>query len=407
MMKKYLMLTVTIGLFCASAAAQAVSSCNGDRFINEVFSDVQITTVQYGENLNYGEPEALIMDVYEPEGDTSSSRPVAIFAHGGAFIFGDRTEMDYLCTSYTKRGYVTATIDYRKLQAFGLDSINAVEGLIRCMQDMKAAVRYFRNDAMTSNTYKVDTNFIFVGGYSAGALAALHTAYWDDEDMNPEYIEQLLTVEGGLEGQSNDFANVSSSVQGVINHSGGLIDANWLEAGDPPLVSYHGTDDSTVPFNTGLAAGAIVLDGSRVIHDRAEVTDLSHYLYAVEGGGHDGIFETGAFTEEYSTYLDEAWMFLESILCSDVSSVEEGIVQQAFANLMPNPFYGQLFIENTSGSALKLQVFSAAGALVREEWIASFNETINLSSLTPGVYFYRLNARDLKGTQQGKLVLAP
>jgi hypothetical protein len=407
MKQKYLILFLAFGLFCTAAAAQTVGSCDGDRFINEVFTEVEISTIQYGENVNYGVTEALIMDVYEPEGDTAAARPVAIFAHGGGFIFGSRTEMDYLCTEYTKRGYVAATIDYRKLQVAGLDSVNAAEGLIRCMQDMKAAVRYFRNDAITANTYRVDTNFIFVGGYSAGAIAALHTAYWDAEVMAPEYIEQLLIAEGGLEGQSSDFMNVSSSVQGVINLSGGLIDADWVEADGPPLASYHGTDDGTVFINTGLAAGALLLEGSEVIHARADEVGLKDYFYILEGGGHDGIFEVGPFAEDYNTFLEETWMFQESILCSEVSSVGESLAQPVFATLAPNPVQGQLFVENTTGETLELQLFSAAGALVWEGLITSYNESINLSHLSSGIYFYRLRTQSRKGSQQGKLVVAP
>lgn len=54
--------------------------------------------------------------------------------------------MHDLCTAYARRGFVAATIDYRKLPGGTiLDSVNAVEAIVRTMQDMKAAVRIFRS----------------------------------------------------------------------------------------------------------------------------------------------------------------------------------------------------------------------------------------------------------------------
>lgn len=94
---------------------QLPPGCDGTRFIDEVFGSAVIYTVQYGQNLNNGIQQPLIMDIYEPEGDNLTDRPVIILAHGGYFIFGGRGEMADLCQYFAKRGYVAATIDYRKL----------------------------------------------------------------------------------------------------------------------------------------------------------------------------------------------------------------------------------------------------------------------------------------------------
>ena len=186
-----------------------------------------------------------------------------------------------------------------------------------------------------------------------------------------------------------------------------MIDADWVEADDPPLASYHGTNDNVVFINIGLAAGALLLEGSEMIHTRAEEVGLEAYFYKLEGGGHDGIFEVGPFAEDYSTFLEETWMFQESILCSGVSSVRENLVHPTFATLAPNPVKGQLFVHNTAGETLSLQIFSAAGALVWQGLITGYNESVNLSHLTSGIYFYRLRTQSRKGSQQGKLVVAP
>ena len=80
-------------LFNMSINSQNLNGCDGIRYANEVFSSTIQTTVKYGENLNFGNSEELFMDVFEPENDTLSKRPVVVLAHGGFFLFGDKTDM--------------------------------------------------------------------------------------------------------------------------------------------------------------------------------------------------------------------------------------------------------------------------------------------------------------------------
>ena len=44
------------------------------------------------------------MDVYTPDGDTFTQRPLIIFAHGGVFIGGDKNNfmMVELCEAFAK-----------------------------------------------------------------------------------------------------------------------------------------------------------------------------------------------------------------------------------------------------------------------------------------------------------------
>ena len=48
------------------------------------------------------------------------------------------------------------------------------------MADLKSLIRYIKKDHVQSNILKIDTNSIFAGGYSAGAVTAIHSAYVDD-----------------------------------------------------------------------------------------------------------------------------------------------------------------------------------------------------------------------------------
>jgi acetyl esterase/lipase len=126
----------------------------------------------------------LKMDVYQPFGDTMTQKPVIILAHGGGFIQGNKAEMANYCLRFAKMGYVTVAIQYR-LGYTSISTVGLVEMVIRATQDMKNAVRYLRKTASDINPYSIHPDFIFAGGFSAGAITALHLAYMDQLEEIP------------------------------------------------------------------------------------------------------------------------------------------------------------------------------------------------------------------------------
>src|ERR1035437_1260110 len=179
---KKLLLSLASSLFVLTSLF-AQSYCGTSRYDSEIFTNVTTTSnVVYGSNADLnGSAVSLTMDIYQPTGDVATQRPVIIFAHGGSFIGGTKTDADEvaLATRFAKRGYLTASISYRLGMGFPINQTGATKAVWRAVQDMKAAVRFFRKDAATTNTYKADPNYIFVGGYSAGAFMAVHYAYLD------------------------------------------------------------------------------------------------------------------------------------------------------------------------------------------------------------------------------------
>jgi poly(3-hydroxybutyrate) depolymerase len=277
-------------LFGLSAFAQ--NPCSNGRYASDIFQNVTTTSnITYGANNSYtGANTTLKMDFYEPTGDTMSARPLIIWIHGGSFIGGSKTDGDMVTFSnrFAKKGYVCASIDYR-LGFFPFDSANAVKAVVRAVQDSRAALRFFYKDRATTNTYKIDTNQIYIGGSSAGGITALHIAYLNDECELTSYLTTAtITQLGGLEGASGN-PGYSSTVQGVINGCGALAKYSWLEAGDVPLCSVHGTNDNTVKYNRGIVNPGVplmYLDGSRMLHERACAVGLEHQFYTFPNAPH-------------------------------------------------------------------------------------------------------------------------
>lgn len=220
------------------------------RYKQNVFEQIDsLKNIQYGSAINiYNVNEALYLDIFTPPTtDTNKKRPLIIFLHGGGFKNNTRSTSfsTLVCTSLAKKGYVTASIDYR----LGVENNGAVkdyhEALYRAQQDGRAAIRYFKKNAVA---YGIDSSQIFITGSSAGSKTALAIAYMNENEI-PNDIDQKKW--GSLEGQSGN-EGYSSSVKGVINNWGAMIDYRWIQKGDIPLFNVAGTADKTVPYDSSF-----------------------------------------------------------------------------------------------------------------------------------------------------------
>jgi acetyl esterase/lipase len=100
-----------------------------------------------------------------------------MMVHGGGFISGNKDNMAKFCQRFADSGFVAATVEYRMGWTVrdpiskGKTQLNTqMAASYRANQDVNAAMRYIVSKA---NYYAIDTNKIFVGGASAGALATL------------------------------------------------------------------------------------------------------------------------------------------------------------------------------------------------------------------------------------------
>lgn len=234
-------------------------------------------------------PDSLFMDFYEPKGDTALTRPVVVLLYGGSFITGSRK--DALITTYSsylaRCGYAVFAIDYRigiNLLAASLQA-ELPAATYRAVQDSRAAVRFIRKNA---EVFKIDTTRIFGMGYSAGAITLLHHAYLDLAEASQN---QLLVAAVSLLGDLDQGDNLqySSKIDCIINCCGAIADTSWIKAGDTPILSFHGTNDQTVPYGTGYAfnnPSTTLLFGSSIIDQKAKTVGIPSVLISFEGAGH-------------------------------------------------------------------------------------------------------------------------
>ncbi len=328
-----------------------LADCGTIRYDENVFDALDSTkAVKFGENtFDDGETRDLLMDIYEPANDTALNRPLVMLAFGGSFTMGAREDLAELARRFARKGYVAATIDYRIFSTIATitDSSQAVDLILKTVSDYKAAIRFFRENASGDNTYGIDPNLIFIGGTSAGAIVAVHTAYLDSTDEVTEVYRNVVAGNGGWEGNSSENTNVSSEVAGVLNYTGALNDANWIDAEDPPLFSVHDEQDIIVPYGSrrvfASLAVTIHFDGSFVMTQKAQESDLATELITVPGSNsHVSYFLEQDIIGEDSV-INASARFMKNIICG-TSVYRAGHVTANFS-VYPNPVTDHLFID--------------------------------------------------------------
>ena len=282
-------------LLCSYTLGQ---SCTSKRYQERIFNSVDVTTdiiygnapalttIYLGENVTVNID--LELDLFEPTGDTLSKRPLVILAFGGGFLIGSKEDEDIqaTCDSLARLGYVTASINYR-LGMNILSTSSAERAVYRGVQDFSAAVRFFKEFAAT---YRIDTNYIFAGGVSAGSIAALHMAFGEESDRpastftNPDL--------GCPDCSGNSYNHSSTNVKALVNCWGAMGDVNWIDPGeDVPIISFHGDQDLIVPYDSGYPFTALAsmpyVYGSLPISQRADAIGLYNEFYTFAGVGHN------------------------------------------------------------------------------------------------------------------------
>ncbi len=243
----------------------------------------------------YGNPDSLDMDIYLPKcSDNNLRRPLALFIHGGAFLAGDKNEMTDYAKKYAQRGYVTATINYRKgfiadnvahtcnypayECVFAANTAEWARAYYRAVQDGKGALRYMLN---RNGIYNIDTNNIFLVGESAGAFVALGISLLDTVSERlpqtyalsslpppnsntaacPYNVNQTIPSGminrpdlGGIDG-TIEPSTVKYTVKGIGNMYGGMLNdlLSSYPTGKvkPDIYSFHQPCDLVVPIDAG------------------------------------------------------------------------------------------------------------------------------------------------------------
>jgi para-nitrobenzyl esterase len=393
MVKGSFWIVVTILAFATSAVAQDHYSCNTQRYRLDVFENIKVTNeIKFGEETTLaGNNQELFMDIYEPADDDVTERPVIVLAFGGSFIGGSRRDMKPLCERFASRGYVVASIDYRlydlPLVPFPTEE-EMQDVVVRAIKDMKLALRYLDDDAKASNTFGIDMDWLYVGGISSGGITANHAAMLDSTDVYSEAIASAISTHSPIYGITD--SDTSIKIRGVLNYSGALHDASWLDESDPPFISFHEDEDPTVPYKGGFAQifgqDIIYLNGSFVMDSAAKAYGVLSELNTFNSNTHVGYFLN---PEQTTEVIDASALFMYEMICSETADIED-INEPKLFTLSPNPFRNTLRVQLPADLRASISLLDTRGVAVFDATQVSGDYSIRTSELAAGVYFLKV-----------------
>ncbi len=245
------------------------------------------------------------LDIYYPD-NTSMNRPVFMFIHGGGFTGGikHKPEIVDMANYFASRGWVFVSIDYRTTEELGVIEgmtpeelinyykgmappewiENALEGaenagqvqqataMYLAQRDAKAALRWIVANA---GTYDINTDYITVGGASAGSITTIALGISNPEDFRDE----ISITEDPTLATAN--VNETYTVKSMVYFWGSNIKLDVFEAAynldqydrydsnDPELFMAHGTaEDPVTPYQEALELQSIY-DSLGIHHELA------------------------------------------------------------------------------------------------------------------------------------------
>jgi acetyl esterase/lipase len=256
-----------------------------------------------GNSMNYHN-----FDIYLPAVE-KQSYPVVISIYGSAWFSNNSkgADMNTIGKALLDAGFAVVMPNHRS----SMDAKFPAQ-----VHDIKAVIRFIRGNA---EKYRVDTSFIGITGSSSGGnLAAMAGTSGNVKEQT--LGNQTIDVEGDL----GDYTSHSSSVDAVVAwfpptnmlvmdscggtdfihndakspaslYIGGPIQehkdrcllaspTSYIDAGDPPFLIIHGTNDRVVPYCQ-----------SEILHHALENAGAATQLVLVPGGQHG----PGVQIEEY------------------------------------------------------------------------------------------------------------
>jgi acetyl esterase/lipase len=185
-------------------------------------------------DVSYGQYPENRLDIMLPRWPGSGLLPAVMVFHGGAWQRGSRSEMrERVCRRYLSHGFLTVNIEYR-------------HGISLASKDAIRAVEWFYGSAVR---FRADPRRIVVTGESAGAQLALLAAF-----QSRATVAAVINFYG--------IADLSSMLGTALVRDAlldqdpetaiGLSPIAQVHAGLPPVLSLHGSADSTVPPDQSL-----------------------------------------------------------------------------------------------------------------------------------------------------------
>jgi acetyl esterase/lipase len=236
------------------------------------------------------------LDVYLPKDRKIDKLPVIVFFHGGGWMQGDKADGAGRLMPFVRKGeYAGVSAGYR---------LSGEAQWPAQIYDCKAAIRWVRANA---TRYGLDADRIGVWGRSAGAHLVLMLGVTGDVpelegDIGPNErmsskvaavanffgVTEMLAIIGQPSNIDRTRADAPEAklIGGALRENPDKAKAaspiNYITSNDPPVLTVHGTEDRSVPYDQAVRFDAALRKAA-----------VPSYFVTVKGAGH-GDFDTAA-----------------------------------------------------------------------------------------------------------------
>jgi len=208
-------------------------------------------TVAVERNIPYDQYKQTVVDIFQPKAKSTGKRPGVIVIHGGGWIEGSKEEMvERWVLPYVEQGFVAANVEYR---------LAAVAPAPAAVQDVLKAAAWFHENA---KRWDVDTKRIVVTGGSAGGHLALMVG------LTPKSAQLGPVTKVAAVVNFYGISDVWDQLQGAnmrkyavtwlpeqpgrMELARRLSPMTYVRKDVPPVLTIHGDDDQTVPYQHGI-----------------------------------------------------------------------------------------------------------------------------------------------------------
>lgn len=329
------------------------------------------------------------LDIYLPKA-IKSQYPVVVHIYGSAFLSNNgkgSADLGTVVASLLEAGFAVVTPNHRSSS----DAIYPAQ-----IQDIKAAIRFLRGNA---GTYKLDTSFVGISGFSSGGqLASLAGTTRNVKTFTRGGI--TMDLEGSLGKHTSqksyvnavcdwsgptDFLKMDSCGSSFNNNAadspaskliGAPIQQNkdrsqmtnpmtYVDPTDPAFLIINGTSDNIVPYCQ-----------SPFLEKALKAKNVSAQLLTVQNGGH----------AVSSTYLSNMVQFF--LGQRTVTSISETTLKEQISisvDAVNQSIHLQGLPEHQRAN---FEIYSIAGTHVKSGELQG--DKISISDLKNGIYFAKI-----------------
>jgi len=218
-----------------------------------------------------------------------TGRPAIVFFFGGGWVGGNPQQFFPHCRHLASLGMVAISAEYRVRSRHGTTPFE-------CVADGKSAVRYLRTHARELG---LDPDRIVAGGGSAGGHVAACTATIDAYDEEGEDISVSSRPNAlVLFNPVVDTTKLGYGANRFKDDPRKLSPVHHITDGLPPTIIFHGTADTTVPFEN-------VERFCREMHAAGNACTLVPFKGKKHGFFNDGRDENNRSYNETVAHMDD------------------------------------------------------------------------------------------------------